>query len=129
MAVRLRAHDERAQGIALITCFLWLWAPPLPAQDRSPERQEDESTQEDEGKSQQEILAERRREKAENLSPYRVFGAEDRLIRLEAVKFPLNVFERGLHGIRPLIYLRSNGRSYEIVGIERDSPQEFVPMQ
>lgn len=26
------------------------------------------------------------------------------------------------------IYLRSNGRSYEIVGIERDSPQEFVPM-
>ena len=27
------------------------------------------------------------------------------------------------------VYLRSNGRSYEIVGIERDSPQEFVPMQ
>ena len=89
--------------LPLFACFLWLWAPPLPAQDRSPDRQEDESAQEDEGKSQQEILAERRREKAENLSPYRVSGAEERLIRLEAVKFPLNIFERGLHGIRPLI--------------------------
>ena len=90
----------------LIACFLWLWAPPLRAQDRSPDRQpdrqDDESTQE-EGKSQREILAERRREKAGNLSPYRVSGVEDRLIRLEDVKFPLNIFERGLHGLRPLI--------------------------
>ena len=80
----------------LIACFLWLRAPPLRAQDRSPDRQsdrqEDESTQE-EGKSQREILTERRREKAWNLSPYRVSGAEDRLIRLEDVKFPLNIFE------------------------------------
>ena len=31
---------------------------------------------------------------------------------------------------RPLrVYLRSNGASYDIVGIERDSPPDYVPMQ
>ena len=72
-------------------------------------------------------MAERRREKAWNLSPYRVSGAEDRLIRLEDVKFQLNIFERGLHGLWPLIGGMPSGSGFVggvgyVNGLEDEHP-------
>ena len=53
--------------------------------------------------SRQEILLEKKKDKAKELSSYEVSKLEARVLRLERIRFPRNIFKRGFHGIRPLI--------------------------
>ena len=48
-------------------------------------------------------MAEKRREKATNLTPAQVSRAEARVLALEKARFPQNIFVKGFHGIRPVM--------------------------
>ena len=71
--------------------------------------------------SRQEILLEKKREKAEELSSYEVSKLEARFLRLERVRFPRNILERGYRGIRPLVGGMPSGSGFVLgVGYLRD---------
>jgi len=53
--------------------------------------------------TRQEILLEKRKEKARQLTPYETTSAESRVRGLEKAKFPQNILVKGWHGIRPVI--------------------------
>ena len=59
--------------------------------------------QESQRQSQQEELAEQRREKAERLQPERVSSWEGRVRSLEEANFPSNILVQGFNGFRPVI--------------------------
>ena len=71
--------------------------------------------------SRQEILLEKKQEKAEELSSYEVSKLEARFLRLERVRFPRNILERGYRGIRPLVGGMPSGSGFVLgVGYLRD---------
>jgi len=59
--------------------------------------------QDDPPETRQEILRRQREHKARDLEPYVVSNAEARVLALEDMHVPANVFERGWNRIRPLI--------------------------
>lgn len=80
----------------VLALFILCGSVPVRAQGECPEAEEGCS-------SRQEILTRRRREKAQQLEPYKVSAWEARIRRWEEQKFPQNIFVKGWHGFRPLI--------------------------
>ena len=83
--------SARSIIVLLVLCACAMCAVPAWAQTTDP------------GVSQQERLADERREKAANLEPYRVSPIEARIRALEEARFPSNIFVKGFNGIRPVV--------------------------
>ncbi len=66
--------------------------------------------------SRQEILQKLRREKAANLEPYEVSGAEKRARNWEKAKFPQNWLVKGWHGFRPVFGGMPSGSGFVFGG-------------
>lgn len=66
--------------------------------------------------SRQEMLLEKRREKARELEPYRISSLEARVRALEKAKFPQNIFVKGWHGFRPVIGGMPSGSGFVLGG-------------
>jgi hypothetical protein len=64
------------------------------------------------GQSQQQRLAELRRAKAQNLTPAQVTAGEAKILELERIQFPQNIFVKGFHGFRPVLGGMPSGSGY-----------------
>ena len=77
---------------------------------------QEEEQQELQPVSRQEILQKQRREKAANLEPYEVSGAEKRARNWEKAKFPQNWLVKGWHGFRPVFGGMPSGSGFALGG-------------
>ncbi len=77
---------------------------------------QEEEQQELQPVSRQEILQKQRREKAANLEPYEVSGAENRARNWEKAKFPQNWLVKGWHGFRPVFGGMPSGSGFVLGG-------------
>ena len=80
--------------------------------------------------SRQEIILKQKQDKAEELSAYEVSKLEARVLRLERVRFPRNILNRGFRGIRPLIGGMPSGSGFVLgVGYLRDPDYALVKFE
>lgn len=80
--------------------------------------------------SRQDLVLAQKQEKAQKLTADEVSKGEQRVLWLETVRFPLNIFEKGFHGIRPLIGgMPSGSGTVAGIGYLRGRDDELVKLE